>query len=133
MFNVMKRALKLERYNFNMVVIKTRKEANIISFQSVKEKERNDRNQNPECALWKAVIMQAVLDVMSNSKRASEILAKNTARDWLSEKNANFIKVCGYAGLSPNWVIKKIEYALENPRIWRRECDLKNFFSNKKS
>jgi hypothetical protein len=69
---------------------------------------------------------------MSNSKRASEILAKNTARDWLNEKNSNFIKVCGYAGLSPSWVMKKVEYALENPRIWRRECDLKNFLSNKK-
>ena len=128
----MKRALKLERYNFNMVVIKTRKETNIFSLQGVREKDKIGKNQNPESALWKAVIMQAVLDVMSNSKRASEILAKNTARDWLNEKNPSFIKVCGYAGLSPNWVMKKVEYALENPRMWRRECDLKHLLLHNK-
>ncbi len=129
----MKRALKREEF-FGMVVIKTPQKAKVISLKSAKEsKEKKSGHyvKNPEMAVWKAVIMQAVLDLMSTSKRASEILAKKTAREWLNEKNANFVKVCGYAGLNPNWVLKKIEFAIENPRTWRRECDLKKFLAEK--
>ena len=46
----------------------------------------------------------------------------------LNEKNKNFIVVCGYADLDPDWVLKKVFFALENPRTWRRECDLKKKF-----
>jgi hypothetical protein len=129
----MKRALKLERYNLSMVVINNPEKASAMNFKSQKTRNKKFILKNTETGLWKAVIMQAVLDVMSNSKRASEVLAKKTAADWLNDKNLNFIKVCGYAGLSPTWVMKKIKYALENPRTWRRECDLKNFFANKEN
>ena len=98
---------------------------NVIYLRNINHK---NHFHNPESGLWKAVIMQAVLDSMSNSKRSSEVLAKKMAIDWLDVKNSNFIKVCNYAGLSPSWVIKKVKFAIGNPRIWRRECDLRNFF-----
>jgi hypothetical protein len=92
-----------------------------------------DKKYNPQTGLWRAVITQAVMDTFINSKRTSEILAKKNATEWLNINNPNFIMVCDFAHLNPYWVLKKVRYALENPRLWRRECDLKNFFKNKES
>lgn len=89
------------------------------------------KKHNPQIGLWRAVITQAVMDTVISSKRTSEILAKKNAIEWLNIKNSNFIMVCDFANLNPHWVLKKVKYALENPRLWRRECDLKNFFKNK--
>ena len=116
-----------------MFIIENNQKITSAKIKSSKKtaKEELPSRKNSEAALWKAVIMQAVLDVMTNSERAADILAKKVANDWLNPKNANFIKVCSYAGLEPNWVIKKIRFAITNPRTWRRECDLKKHFLNK--
>ena len=109
---------------------KNNKNINIINFHDIKGQHDNKftfEKKSGEMALWKAVIMQSVLDVVNNSSRAAEILAKKTAIDWLNINNSSFIKVCGYADLNPEWVLKKIQFATENPRSWRRECDLKKF------
>ena len=124
----MKNSLKKEKV-FSYVKI-SNKNINIINFQDIKSQHNNKfifEKKSGEIALWKAVIMQSVLDVVNNSSRAAEILAKKTAIDWLNINNSSFIKVCGYADLNPEWVLKKIQFATENPRIWRRECDLKKF------
>lgn len=104
----------------------------IISFKQIKERNLNIQNKiNSEIALWKAVIMQSVLDLMSTSKRTEEVLAKKTAKSWLDKNNSNFLTVCQLADLEPGWVLKKIDFAIQNPRMWRRECDLKKYFLNK--
>jgi hypothetical protein len=134
---ILKLKMKIEKLNYSYKISQTQndKKANILSIKS--EKKNNSKNdfqnlQKSESGLWKAVIMQAVLDIMSSSKRSSEILAKNSARDWFNKKNSNFITVCSYANLDYEWVLKRVNFALENPRTWRRECDLKNFFKEKK-
>ena len=119
-----KKEIKVDALKSNLSIID---KSNVIHSRSIKNT-NSEKFHNPELGLWKAVIMQAVLDSMSNSKRSSEVLAKKMAIDWLNIKNSNFIKVCNYAGLDPNWVLKKITFAINNPRMWRRECDLKNFF-----
>lgn len=124
----MKKALKLETFS-TLEVGQQKKNAAIINFNNIKERTNYGKEgRRPEIGLWKAVIMQSVLDIMSNSSRASDVLAKKVAIDWLNLKNENFLKVCGYADLNPEWVLKKIKYALENPRTWRRDCDLKKTF-----
>jgi hypothetical protein len=122
----MKKALNVQIFS-SMKNHALKQNAEIINFDSITK--RRDipisGRKRAETALWKAVIMQSVLDVMSNSGRASDILAKKIALEWLDKKNKNFIVVCGYADLDPDWVLKKVFFALENPRMWRRECDLK--------
>jgi hypothetical protein len=125
----MKKALNVQIFS-SMKNHALKQNAEIINFDSITK--RKDvpisGRKRTEIALWKAVIMQSVLDVMSNSGRASDILAKKVSLEWLDKKNKNFIVVCGYADLDPDWVLKKVFFALENPRTWRRECDLKKKF-----
>ena len=82
-----------------------------------------------EKALWKAVIMQAILDLTSTPElrdrmRADLIKAKNDAEAWVNPGKKDFIKVCGFANLEPSWVMKKVDLAKNNPKDWRRK-DLK--------
>lgn len=123
----MKSAIKVEIFNKNNHI---EQKAKITPFL-VKNEKRN--KLTPEIGLWKAVIMQSVLDMMSSSKRTEEVLAKNSAKLWLNKRNANFLTVCHYADLNPDWVLKKVIFALDNPRTWRRECDLKKYFLNKEA
>ena len=126
----MNNAIKVEIFNN----IKVESGAQIISFKQIKDKNNSIKNRiNAEVALWKAVIMQSVLDLMSTSKRTEEILAKKSAVTWLNKENLNFVTVCHYADLNPDWVLKKIDFAIKNPRMWRRECDLKKYFLSKES
>ena len=124
----MKNTIKLEIFNN----IKVESGAQIISFKEIKDRNENIKNKiNAEIALWKAVIMQSVLDLMSTSKRTEVFLAKKSAGTWLDKRNVNFVTVCNYANLEPDWVLKKIDFAIKNPRMWRRECDLKKYFLSK--
>lgn len=82
-----------------------------------------------ERALWKAVIMQAVLDLTSDPSlrsriRSDLVKAKNDAEAWVNPNKKDFIKVCGFASLEPDWVVKKVNLAKNNPKDWRRK-DLK--------
>jgi len=105
---------------------------NICNFQSLSDKNKRKKEINnikhcPEKALWKAVIMQSVLDTMNTSARTEHKMAKYDALNWLNVKNPYFLWVCENADLNPAWVLNKIKIALQNPRIWRRPCDLKKF------
>ena len=86
-----------------------------------------------EKALWKAVIMQAILDSTSNPElrnrmRSDLIKAKNDAEAWINPSKKDFIKVCGFASLEPDWVTKKVDLAKNNPKQWRRK-DLKQLIN----
>lgn len=54
--------------------------------------------------LWRAVIMQAVLDVTSRSKNRRAVGRKNRAKDWLSKKDEHFMQTCCFAGMEPDYV-----------------------------
>lgn len=60
--------------------------------------------------LWKAVIMQAVLDLQSQSKKKIMHSQKIRSILWFKESNENFINVCDFANLEPSYLLKKIEY-----------------------
>jgi hypothetical protein len=85
----------------------------------------NFRIPSPEVAIWKAVIMQAVLDIVNTSKRTEHKVAKENAINWFDVRNINFVTVCHYARLEPEWVVKKIAFAIKNQRTWRRDCDIR--------
>lgn len=118
--------------SYNIIVSKNLQNIYFLSStHNLKNKEVITEKNLPEKALWKAVIMQAVLDIMNTSKRTEHIVAKRDAISWFNLKNKSFLRVCDNADLKPAWVLKKVRFALENPKTWRRECDLKKFIFTK--
>lgn len=62
-----------------------------------------------EIALWKAVILQACVDLASKSKKKIAQTYRWKAFQWFNLKNEEFLTVCNYAGLDPKYVYEKIE------------------------
>ena len=60
-----------------------------------------------EIALWKAVILQAMVDLQSISKKKIANTFRIKALMWFNLKNEDFLTVCNYAGLDPKYVYEK--------------------------
>ena len=75
-----------------------------------------------EMALWVAVITQAMMDALSRSDNSEARYNKHEAINWLTGNSRNFITVCHYAGLDPDYVRKKAKRALVAPQPWRAEA-----------
>ena len=83
-----------------------------------------NEKQNAEISLWRAVILQATLDCLTQSSRTENIKSRKDAQSWFNIKNRNFIMVCNFAELNPCFVIHRVKYALKNQKEWRRACDI---------
>lgn len=70
-----------------------------------------------EIALWKAVILQALVDLQSNSKKKIANTYRIKALMWFNLKNEDFITVCNYAGLDPKYVYEKSRIVKENNKF----------------
>lgn len=87
------------------------------------EKDFNYRYSNnnlyfkSEIALWKAVILQALVDLQSNSKKKIANTYRIKALMWFNLKNEDFITVCNYAGLDPKYVYEKSRIVKENNKF----------------
>lgn len=87
--------------------------------------EQSDRDEllliRKEVAMWRAVIMQALLDCVNMSKRTEDKVAKNQALRWFSMQNENFLMVCEFAHLDPSQVLRKANKAIKNDCKWRND------------
>ena len=70
--------------------------------------------KNREEALWKAVILQAFIDMKNNSKKKLANTFRVKATLWFNLKNKDFITVCHYANLDPKYVWEKAEIIKNN-------------------
>ena len=61
-------------------------------------------NKNPEISLWKAVILQAFINLQTNSKKKVIQAHKIKALQWINLSNVDFIEVCRMANLDPYYV-----------------------------
>ncbi len=77
-----------------------------------------------EVSLWRAVILQSILDRLTQSKRGEDIMARKQAKNWMNLQNKDFLAVCGFAQLEADFVIRKAEDAIINQGKWRRKCDI---------
>ena len=75
-----------------------------------------------EQALWRAVILQALEDAVSHSKRARDRHLKTEARYWLEGTHPDFVTVCDLAGFHPPQIRRQIKQALLNQCKWRLEA-----------
>lgn len=73
-----------------------------------------------EVALFRAIILQAIIDRVSNSKRTEDKVAKADALNWFNIKDNDFQLVCHLAGWNPQWIIQITEIAMKNPEKWRK-------------
>ena len=71
-----------------------------------------------EIALWKAVILQALVDLQSNSKKKIANTYRIKALMWFNLKNEEFIQVCNWAGLEPSYVYEKAKKVKENNKFF---------------
>ncbi len=72
-----------------------------------------------EPSLWRAVITQALMDAASNSQKSEAIKWKAEAMQWLSGQSEEFLLVCEYAGLDPDYVRENAARAIARGCIWR--------------
>ena len=72
-----------------------------------------------EQALWRAVIVQALMDAASGSKKKENIQAREEARVWLRGNSPDFLTVCHYAGYEPEFVREMVQEAMERDCVWR--------------
>ncbi len=59
-------------------------------------------------ALWRAVILQSIIDILNNSSRTENKIAKIEAKQWVFKDNDDFFEVCNLAGYNAKYVRKKI-------------------------
>lgn len=67
-----------------------------------------------EIALFKAVIMQALLDCVNQSRRTEDRVAKIQASRWFDKNNIDFILTCQFAQLNHKWVLQQSLAAISN-------------------
>ena len=72
-----------------------------------------------EQSLWRAVIVQALMDASSLSKKPENRQHKKEALIWLRGTSEDFHRVCHYAGFEPSCARQMIQEALERGCQWR--------------
>ena len=66
------------------------------------------QNKKNVRSLWRAVIMQAVVDASSRSKKRRAISMSKKAHEWF-KKDDEFFKTCEMADMEPNYVQIKVD------------------------
>ncbi len=74
-----------------------------------------------EQSLWRAVILQALIDATKGPHTRETQYQRNDAIYWLTQRNAHFALVCDLAGLDENSVRRKAKKALLAQCKWRAE------------
>ncbi|PIR39343.1 MAG: hypothetical protein COV35_02165 [Alphaproteobacteria bacterium CG11_big_fil_rev_8_21_14_0_20_39_49] len=75
--------------------------------------EINTKDLTGEIALWQSVVMQAVIDSISKPKDIKAKIERAKTISWFSHNNEDFILVCSFAELSPDFVIQGLRKILK--------------------
>lgn len=70
-------------------------------------------------ALWRAVLVQHIMDAKSRSSKPEADYYRNQALHFLFDDTRNFRMVCELADLNPDKVRQKLHAARERGFIWR--------------
>ncbi|CAL7961523.1 hypothetical protein MIDIC_20068 [Alphaproteobacteria bacterium] len=101
----------------NMTFIKNQE----IFHNHVDNSARDNSEEMGMQGLWKAVIMQALVDAASNSKKKQVKANKLRALRWLKGDSDDFVTVCMLANMNPNHVKQQVRTALSNGCKWRSD------------
>ena len=75
---------------------------------SEKDNNQSDSYLTQNRALWKAVILQSIIDIINSACRTENKIAKIEAKQWVFTDNEDFKQVCHLAGYTVPYVRKKI-------------------------
>lgn len=73
---------------------------------------RPSYDSSGETSLWQSVIIQAALDIFSESKCPKAKRAKTQAIAWFNKTNEDFVTICSFAELDPDFVVRGMKKAL---------------------
>jgi hypothetical protein len=93
-----------------------------LDWVDAEEREYLPQSIQPEVALWRAVLLQVILDAKSNSGKRDALYHKEDAQHWLREERQAFNEICELAYLDPYLTRVKIENAAERDFRWRRSA-----------
>lgn len=79
-----------------------------------------------EVSLWRGVIMQALIDCYTMSKRTEDQNARRDAFGWFSKKNHDFVTVCNYANMEVDYVLRKAKEAISRGCMWKKDQNKQN-------
>lgn len=74
-----------------------------------------------ETALWRAVIVQALMDASSQSGKMEARYEKSKSCCWLTSYSDDFKTVCDLAGFPPEYVRHRSQQALKRNCKWRQD------------
>ena len=113
-----------ENIDFDTKTTGKNKIKNKCNKQNTNEEDFNYKYSNDniyyksEIALWKAVILQALLDLQTTSKKKIANTYRVKALMWFNLKNEEFLTVCNYAGLDPKYVYAKAQLVKSNNKFF---------------
>jgi hypothetical protein len=70
--------------------------------------------------MWKAVILQAFVDLKNNSRKKIANTYRVKAALWFNLNSDDFIAVCGYASLNPDYVWSRANVFKDNNFLARK-------------
>ena len=65
-------------------------------------------------ALWRAVIMQAITDIINNYSRTEDKIEKEFARQWILDGREDFLTVCSMAEYNSYYIQRKVKSIIKN-------------------
>lgn len=87
--------------------------------QAIHVSRSTSRAVRGEAVLWRAVIMQAVVDAANRSLNPEASYQRHEAVAWLTGRSRDFVMVCDLAGLDPGYVRRMAQKALRGGCRWR--------------
>lgn len=72
-----------------------------------------------ERAVWRAVIVQALMDASCQSAKKESQQAREESLVWLRGRSTDFATVCYFAGFEPEYVRRMVRACLERNCTWR--------------
>jgi len=72
-----------------------------------------------EQSIWRAVITQALMDAVSQSRKSEARRTRSDALNWLLCDSADFESVCDNAGFDPGYIRRRAKEALARGCEWR--------------
>lgn len=72
-----------------------------------------------ERSLWRAVVVQALMDAANGSPKAEAVQSRREAIAWLRGTSRDFLTVAYHAGYEPDYLRRMVQAALEGNFHWR--------------
>lgn len=76
--------------------------------QNSNNKLQEDKFVISQRALWRAVILQAIIDILNTSNRTEHKIAKLEAKKWIFTDNEDFKYVCLMSGYKISYIRAKV-------------------------